>query len=219
MRALALLLVVLLGGTASLIGLRLVRSHLAGDVYRARLTSLAGDYETLHARYEEALRRTAVTELRVEDGRLSVVVRTADGRLREIPTPYDPRREIYVDFAVVDGRLWIRRIFAEDTPPREGIAIDPALAEIDWEDPGTAFGKAAYRTLGEGRWVVSVTGDGSLGLAPAPGDAVVALAPPPPVRKLEPVASRVDERLAAIGPEELAGLLLDALLRPDAPTD
>jgi hypothetical protein len=94
-----------------------------------------------------------------------VAIRDASGAVRTIETPFDPSREIYVDFVVLDGRLWIRRVFDDRTPPEQGVLIDPALAEIDWSEDEAAHGKATYRALGPGRWIVSVTGDGSLGLA------------------------------------------------------
>jgi hypothetical protein len=192
-----------------------VRSQVADEILRQRLDLLAADYELLRERYEAVIARTAVTELRVADGRLSVLVRDLEGDLHEIETPYDPTREIYVDYAVVDGRLFVRRVFAEDVPPREGVLVDPALLAIDWDAEGASHGKAAYRTLSEGRWVVTVTGGGALGLAPAPAEPV-RLAPPPPLREFEPVESRVDERLAAIRPAEVWGALqasLDAAAR------
>lgn len=200
----------LLVGTLAVGGYRLVRTELAAEVYRERLEALASDYASLRDRYEEAVRRTAVTELRVEDGELSVAVRRADGEVRVIPTPYDPRSEIYVDYAVQDGRLWIRRVFADDTPPKEGVLVEPRLDEVDWEAADAAHGKAAYRTLGEGRWVVTVTGNGALGLERVEPDAEPELAPPPPVRDFEPVARRVDDRLGRIRPEELFAVLADA---------
>ncbi|HKJ24116.1 MAG TPA: hypothetical protein VKB65_04790 [Myxococcota bacterium] len=201
-RALGWLGVLALGGAVGLAGYTVVRSQLSDEILRERLELLAADYEDLHERYAAVIARTAVTELRVADGRLSVVVRGAEGDLREIATPYDPTKEIYVDYAIVDGRLFVRRVFAEDVPPREGVLIDPALLAIDWDAAGAAHGKAAYRTLGEGRWVVTVTGGGSLGLAPAP-ETPVPLSPPPALREFEPVESRVDERLSEIAPAEV----------------
>jgi hypothetical protein len=118
-----------------------------------------------------------VTELVVEDGRLSVAIRDAGGAIRTIETPFDPSREIYVDFVVLDGRLWIRRVFDDRTPPEQGVLVDPALAEIDWSEERAAYGKATYRALGPGRWIVSVTGDGSLGLARSRDDAPSELRP------------------------------------------
>lgn len=206
--------VLLLAVGLGLGGYGLLRAELAAEVYRERLEALAADYASLRDRYEEAVERTAVTELRVEDGRLSVAVRRADGELRVLPTPYDPEGEIYVDFAVVDGRLWIRRVFGEDTPPREGVLVEPRLGEIDWDAAEAAHGKAAYRTLGEGRWVVSVTGNGSLGLERAGEGGAADLAPPPPVRDYEPVAARVDRRLGRIRAGEVLAVLAEALREP-----
>jgi len=179
-----------------------VRGQLSDEVLRRRLDLLAADYEALHERYEAVIARTAVTELHVAEGRLSVRVRDLEGEVHEIPTPYDPTKEIYVDYAVVDGRLFVRRVFAEDVPPREGVLVDPALLAIDWDAESATHGKAAYRTLSEGRWIVTVTGGGALGLAPAPAEPV-RLSPPPRLRRFEPVESRVDERLAEIRPGEV----------------
>ncbi len=204
MKKLAFLLTLLaLGGLAALTGWRLFQSDLEAEIYRARLEALAGDYGHLRDRYNEAVRRTAVTELQVADGRLTVAIRDATGAERLIETPFDPRREIYVDFAILDGRLWIRRVFDADTPPNEGLVIDPGLAEVDWSSDPEGFGKAAYRSLDEGRWVVSVSGDGSLGLAWSDGEHAAELSPPPPIRSFEPIEESVDERLDAIQPGEV----------------
>ncbi|MBW2286446.1 MAG: hypothetical protein JRG80_02505 [Deltaproteobacteria bacterium] len=181
---------------------RLLEASLAADVYRERLMELSADYEQLRGRYDEAVRRTAVTELVVADGKLSVVIRTAEGELKSFESPFDPSREIYVDYVVRDGRLWIRRLFDDRTPPGEGMSIDPRLIDVDWETVGEGYGKAAYRALGEGRWVVEVTGDGSLGLARRDPEEVVELAPPPPVREYEPVAETVESVLGSIRASE-----------------
>ena len=194
-------------GILGFVGYRLLRSDLAVDVYRARIESLSRDYALLHASYQEAIRRTAVTELRVEDGRLRVAIRDAAGQERVFDTPFDPSREIYVDYAVLDGRLWIRRVFDGGTPPDAGLVVDPELADVSWSEDPEGYGKAAYRALGEGRWVVTVTGNGSLGLARAGEDERVELAPPPPIRRYEPVESAVDTQLAAIRPVEALRVL------------
>ena len=66
-----------------------------------------------------------------------------------IPTALGPAAEIYVDYVVRDGRLWIRRVFDSETPPATAVVVDPALADIEWSAEGEAYGKAAYRALGE----------------------------------------------------------------------
>jgi hypothetical protein len=208
------LLVTVLAAVFALTGLsgyQLLRTGLAADVYRARLEETVVDYEALRSQYNQAVRRTAVTELVVEDGRLSVAIRDAGGSIRSIETPFDPSREIYVDFVVLEGRLWIRRVFDDRTPPEQGVLVDPALAEIDWSGDDAAHGKAAYRALGPGRWVVSVTGDGSLGLTRASDDTPAELAPPPSLRSYEPIESELENDLGELGPAEVLRALGERL--------
>jgi len=201
-RALTLVLLALVA-LAGFAAYRLVEASVAADVYRERLEQISADYERLRGDYNEAVRRTAVTELVVAEGRLSVVVRTATGELKSFDTPFDPSREIYVDYVVRDGRLWIRRIFDDRTPPGDGLSIDPRMIDVDWETVGEGFGKAAYRALGDGRWVVDVTGDGSLGLARRGPEEVVDLTPAPPVREFEPMGETIDTTLGSIRPREV----------------
>ncbi len=200
-RILGVLLAVLLaaGGFATF---RLLEASLASEVYRARLAEMRADYEALRDRYNQAVRRTAVTELLVEDDTLTVVIRTAEGELQSLSTPFDPTREIYVDYVVLGGRLWIRRLFDDATAPEQGMLIDPRFIDVDWDSAGETHGKAAYRSLSPGRWVVDVTGDGALGLTHREDDEPIDLAPPPPVRRYEPVEGVVEGRLGAIRPRE-----------------
>ncbi len=190
-----------LAGLGSVLGYRFLRSQAEAAVYRDRLGALAAEYEGLRATYNEAVRRTAVTELVVREGRLSVRVRTADGAISETPTPYDPRGEVYVDYVVRDGRLWIRRVFDASTPPSRAVVIDPAFGEVAWGEG--EVGKAVYRSLGEGRWVVSVTGGGSLGLVRAGEADEVELSGAPPVREFEPAVHEADAAARAIGLREV----------------
>jgi len=196
---------------SGLAGYQLLRTGLAADVYRARLEETVRDYETLRGQYNQAVRRTAITELVVEDGKLAVAIRDAGGAIRTIETPFDPSREIYVDFVVLDGRLWIRRVFDDRTPPEQGVLVDPALAEIDWSEDEAAHGKATYRALGPGRWIVSVTGDGSLGLARSRDDAPSELAPPPPVRDYPPIDGELEGALGELGPAEVLRAFVERL--------
>lgn len=204
-------------GLAGFASFRVLEASLEADVYRERIAVLAADHEQLRQLYNRAVRRTAVTELRVEDGVLSVVVRRADGQIQVLPSPYDPNKEIYVDFIVRDGRLWIRRLFDEDTAPGNGMLVDSQLADVDWDAPGAAYGKAAYRSLPEGRWVVDVTGDGSLGLSGRGEADVVELSPAPPVRDYEPVEAEVRDALRAIGPIEAIRVIGRRLAARSAP--
>jgi hypothetical protein len=190
-------------------GYRLAVSHVATDVYRDRLSALGKQYDTLRDDYNQAVRKTAVTELLIEDGQLNVIVRSRDGVLETLETPFDPASEIYVDYAVIDGRLWIRRVFNDNTPPREGVTVDPDMVNVNWESVSAAHGKAVYRSLGEGRWRITVTGDGSLGLAKASDSGTApALERAPQLREFEPVEETVDRRLEEIGWRELAQQLI-----------
>ncbi len=188
-------------------------TRMAAEVYRDRLRQVVAEHQQLQDRYNQAVRRTAVTELRVEGGRLDAVIRTLDGQERIIPTPFDPAGEIYVDFAVRDGRLWIRRLFDAATPPARGVLIDPELLAIDWDGPGARFGKAVYRSLTEGRWIVTVSGDGSLALVKAAADAPTLLTPAPPVGEFAEIEHRINQQLDTISPVQL----LRRLLLPASP--
>lgn len=174
-----------------LITFGLKRSQMEVEVYRDRLRRLSHEYEDLRNTYNEAVRRTAVTELVVEAGTLEVAIRTADGVERRLPTPFDPREEIYVDYVVAGGRLWIRRLFDARTSPEEGLLIDPQWTHVAWDASNVRYGKAVYRQLDPGRWIVSVTGDGSLGLARRAPDEDVALHPAPPVRDFAEIETEV----------------------------
>ncbi len=189
--------IALIAGTTFGLAYRFLWSSAAVDIYRGRLDALQMRYDALEYNYSEAVRKTAVTELVVADGRLTVRVRDIRGVVREIPTDYDPSREIYVDYVVLDGRLWIRRVFDADTAPSQGLVIDPDADQVTWDLENAQVGKAVYRQLGEGRWVVSVTGNGSLGLTRASEN--VELEGPPSVREYEAEAGEAGE-VGSIGP-------------------
>ncbi len=200
--------VLLIGlGVAAYASYRLVHARIEVEVYRNRLADLRRDYEGLRGEYNQAVRKTAVTELVVQDGALSVVIRTAAGDLEILETAFDPSLEIYVDFVVLDGRLWIRRVFDANTPPGEGLVVDPALVEVNWDSEAATLGKAAYRKLGDGRWVVTVTGEGALGLARREGEDPVELSPPPPIRDFMPVNAEIDHTLRDLSAAEIARAL------------
>lgn len=198
-RVLSITLMSLLAAGAGYLGYRVMRGEIAAAVYRDRLASLAKDYESLRGRYNEAVRRTAVTELVVKDGHVTVEVRDQSGEVRRIETALDPAREVYVDYAVVGGRLLIRRVFDARTPPDQGLVIDPKIASVDWDSPEASHGKAVYRTLAEGRWTISVTGNGALGLVRSETGQPAILADAPPLRGYEQELTEVDAQLDGIG--------------------
>lgn len=185
-RILAIATLVVLGG-AVWIGLHLVHTRNAAERYRQQLADLNDDFAQLRETYNQAVARTAVTELLVEDGRVHVIIRTVEGEVKRIATPFKPDREIYVDYVILGNRLWIRRVFDNATPPNNAVVINPTLKDIDWDADHAQHGKAVYRRLAEGRWVITVTGDGSLGLARADEQTPFELAPPPAIQEYEPV--------------------------------
>ncbi|HVZ93630.1 MAG TPA: hypothetical protein VG797_03885 [Phycisphaerales bacterium] len=187
---------------------RMVRGEVVARVYRAKLETLVADYEKLRGTYNEAIRRTAVTELVVKNGELCVIVRDASGGFKTIETPFDPTREIFVDYAVIDGRLLVRRVFDDRTPPAQALVVEPSLAAVDWDAPGAAHGKAIYRTLGEGRWMVSVTGNGSLGLVRAEDGATATMVASPEVKDYAKMLTEADSRVEEIGAGDVIGALL-----------
>lgn len=189
-------------------GLAFTRSRAAATIYRDRLAELSEAHASLIDRYNDAVRRTAVTELLVRDAApggdppaLAVRVRTPAGVLREIATPFDPRREVFVDFVVVDGRLWIRRVYDDATPPSRGLVIDADVDGVDWDAPGAIEGKVVYRALAPGRWIVTTTGTGALGLARvgAIDDPPAELAGPVEMMDLDEIEAEVREAREAIG--------------------
>lgn len=192
------LITLVVGLVGSYLVLAKARSDLKSDIYRSRLEAVSQDYAALLGQFNEAVTQTAVTELVVSDGALRVRVRNRLGVEHEIDTPYDPSGEIYVDYVVIGGRLWIRRVFDAKTPPVEGVVIDPALADVDWEDPGSLVGKAVYRSLGEGVWQVSVTGQGALGLVRVDESRRQPLVEAPKVLEFEAMESQVREAVRRV---------------------
>lgn len=197
---------------AGFLGYQYIRAGAAADIYRTRLATLADEYEGLRTTYNEAVRKSAVTELQVEDGKLSVLVVSETGILRRVETPYDPAGEVYVDYIVRDSRLWIRRVFDANTPPSQGVVIDPGIGPVLWgEGDGQArMGKAVYRQLGEGRWVISVTGSGALGLVKVAETAKVKLTPSPKIADFATVTVEADRDVESIGMAEV----WDRIIRP-----
>ncbi|MBC2595331.1 hypothetical protein H5P28_13770 [Ruficoccus amylovorans] len=175
-----LLLLLAVTGAVGVAGLKLTRAQMAEDIYRDRLTGLASDYARLRDQYERALSQSVVTELDIRNGKLTVRYQRGDGQVAEIPTPLDTTKEIFVDFYVAGNRVGIRRVFDSSMPPDQALVLDEPWDIMANDAPPTTFGRAVYRRLGEGRWSVTMTGNGSLGLDQVPAGQRSNLAPPPP---------------------------------------
>jgi hypothetical protein len=187
-RRLSALILLIFTGVAGLLGYQVMRDHVAADVYLERYSDLNQQHNELIEQYNQAVTRTAVTELQVADGKVEVVVRTADDRVERHAVPADPSHPIYVDFVIKNSRLLIRRVFDSKTVPDEAGVIDSQLLDIDWNDPGVRHGQAIYRQLSDGRWIVTVSGDGSLSLTKIDPTDQVELLAAPPVVEFDPVA-------------------------------
>ncbi len=179
----------------SIVGLKIAKAEAANSVYQDRIRDLSTNYESLAAQYNQAVRQTAVTELVVKDRKITVQIRTIEGEQETIQTPCNADKEIYGDFALIAGRLWIRRVFDADTPPSQATVINPKLANVDWDSEGALVGQAVYRQLDEGRWIVNAAGDGALALTKVPDDQIINLSPPPTVKAYEEIQSEVNERI------------------------
>ena len=190
--------------TAGVLGFRMVRNQIEADVYRDRLVALNSEHEALRERYNQAVRKTAMTMLIVTQESVDVAIRTTEGDVRVIPTPYKPEDEIHVDYVGIDDRMWIRRIHDKFTAPSDATIIDSDLIDIDWEADGVDFGRTVYRNLTPGRWVVTVTGDGSLGLAPCDHCDEIDLVAAPEIREFEPIEDAQHE-VERIGMGEVIG--------------
>lgn len=180
-------LLLIFGAVAGLLGYQVMRDHVAADVYLERYTALSEENQQLVEQYNRAVTRTAVTELVIADGHVTVNVRTADNRVEAHPIDADPAHPIYVDYVVKDGRLLIRRVFDSRSAPDDAGVIDSDLLNLDWNDPSIRHGQAIYRQLSDGRWIVTVSGDGALSLAKVDPATEVDLLPAPEIDQYDPV--------------------------------
>jgi hypothetical protein len=206
-RKISLFISLIVFGAVGALGYQWLESRYAAEIYRDQLVELNDDYHDLAEDYNQAVTRTAVTELVVDGDRVRVTVRTADGRVETHPVSADPSLPIYVDYVVKDGRLLIRRVFDSSTAPDGGTPINSELLAIDWNDPAVKHGKAVYRELSNGRWIVTVSGDGSLGLSKVDQNTLVELTPAPSVAEFDPV-DHAKQKIGRVGPIELLGRLL-----------
>lgn len=195
------------------VGYQWARAAMAKDIYRDRLIEAEERYQSLATQYNQAITPRPVTELLVTDGKVCVVVRTGEGEPVTIPTPFDGfESEIFVDYAYIDGRLLIRRVFDENTAANspQAVVIDPKLVGVKWDQPGAQHGKIIYRNrMTDGRWVITVTGDGSLGLKKVSDSAEVDLVDRPYIKEFEPVEQNATRDAEAIGLGDVWKYLVD----------
>jgi len=176
------------------------------DIYREKLQQEVQAHEKLRQHYNTAVRQTAVTELVVDGLSVDVVIRNIEGVIKRIPAKVDPDREIYVDYILVNDRLWIRRVFSDNMPPSEGVVIDPRWARIDWDDPEVKQGISVSKGgLTNGRWVIRATGNGSLTLNKVGDDEVIQLVAPPKVKQFHTIDHEVRQEVNDVGFFEVLG--------------
>ena len=175
-----------------------LREEVTSQIYRNKLEAMAAEYADLADHYNHAVRQSAITELEVTTDSVAVPIRTIDGEIKRIPTPYDPRREIFVDYLVGNGRIWIRRVFDQSTSPEKAMVIDPVWETVDWKNGGLSHGKVVYRSLQPGTWSIQVSGNGALSLEPAPESRPEALVAAPEIRSFEEIQIALDAEVQSI---------------------
>jgi hypothetical protein len=80
------------------------------------------------------------------------------------------------------------------------VVIDPKLVGVKWDAPGAQHGKIIYRNrMTDGRWVITVTGDGSLGLKKVSDSENVELVDRPYIKEFDPVEQNANRDVEAIG--------------------
>lgn len=187
---------------AGYLGYQVLRNGVAADVYHDRLVQLNDEHHELIDQYNQAVTRTAVTELVIQNGTVCVNVRTADGRVEPHPVDADPSHEIYVDYVVKGNRLLIRRVFDSRSAPDDSGLIDSALLDLDWSDPTLKHGQSISRRFTDGRWIVTVSGDGALALAKIDHHVEVELQRPPKIEDFDPV-SATQNQIKQISPADV----------------
>ncbi|MGA1205053.1 MAG: hypothetical protein ACO3ZW_04495 [Opitutales bacterium] len=189
--------------SALLCGFLWLREEVTNRIYQQKLEALVGEYAALADRYNYAVRQTAITELEVTNDSVTVLIRTLDGEIRRIPTPFDPRREIYIDYLVGRGKIWIRRVFDQKTSPDNGLVIDPVWDEVDWKNGHLDFGKAVYRAMEPGIWSIQVSGSGGLTLEKVRETTSASLEAAPLVRTFEEIKLSLDAEVKSIGWDDI----------------
>ncbi len=212
LRALGMVALVVLCGLAIW---RHSRGDIVTDIYRQRLEQLSANYQQLRSQYNQAVRKTAVTELVLEGGQLSVAIRTAAGVIETIPTHLDANQEVHVEYLVQDGKLWIRRVYTLSEPDPGGRAhaavamINPSLADPPWASDPSLKGLSVFRKdLTPGRWVVTTTGNAALDLKKLPPGQESQLASPPPVRDFPTMEKEIRDEIAEVDTWDIVANIL-----------
>ncbi len=188
-----------------------LKEEVTSQIYRQKLETLAIEYADLAEQYNHAVRQSAVTELEVTDDSVTVLVRTIDGSIRRIDTSFNPQKEIFIDYIVGNGRIWIRRLFDQSTPPEAGLVIDPIWEKVDWKDAELKYGKVIYRSLEPGIWSIQVSGNGSLSLEPSTGSHPDELAFAPTIRSYEEIQLSLDQEVKSISWRDICDYCTSAL--------
>lgn len=206
---------------------RIARTHVAEDVYRARLieqneqlkqlrdqyVNLRKGYGDMRDNYNSAVKKTAVTELVVyEDSSVCVAFIASDGTEKTVPTPFKMGSEVFCDFIVTDGQTFFRRIYDEHTAPKDAMVIDVQKQAFSFGSDEEWKGQVAYAKLNEpGRWTVTLTQGGALAIAKKPeGTPTTILRQPPPVKDFPTIdkeypdaPAEVQKRVEDIGADEV----------------
>jgi len=190
-----------------------LREEVTSRIYRNKLETMAGEYAALADQYNRAVRQSAITELEVTETSVAVLIRTIDGQIRRIETPFNPKREVFVDYLVGDGRIWIRRVFDQATPPENALVIDPVWEAVDWKRGGLNYGKIIYRALEPGVWSIQVSGNGALTLEPVDTSRVELLQASPEIRTYEEIKLQLDQEVQSIRLKDLWNYCLSGFCR------
>lgn len=204
----------------ALAGYQWAKANVAQEIYHDRLTGLEADYRQLGQeynqlaeQYNQAVTPLPVTELFIEDGIVCVAVRMGDGEIKRFPTPYNAwENEFHVDFAMINSRLLIRRVYDENTAPNAGVVLDPELLQVEWDAPGASHGHVIYSNrMSDGRWIVTVTRNGALSLEKVDDDAQINLVAQPQMMEFEPAEHReqIESDLTEIGVRDVWRYLTD----------
>lgn len=201
LRRLGLLCFIIITFLSLLLGYKFARTSIAADYYRDRLREELAKAEAMRQTFNEVVKKTVITELLVnEDDSVCVVFVAADNTERVVNTPFKKGAEMNVDFIRrEDGRLFLRRIYDENTKPKEALFIDPDLQTVDWK-PATR-GNTTYTQLNQtGRWIVTVSGGGALELTKA-DDKIKRepLKPLPTIKEYAVIEKEISAKVEEIG--------------------